>query len=520
MLQRSILLYGPPGSGKSRVGRVLAEALSLPFYDLDREIETRCGRSIPDIFQLEGEPGFREHERGVFAEVLENGMAVIALGGGTLTDAGSYQAAQRQGTVVCLDARLDVLAQRLQTDGNQRPLLAGGLEENLAALLAKRAAHYAQFSPAIDTTLLDPQQATGEIQILLGFFRVDGMGPGYNINILPGGLQHLDQALGSIAVRGPLAMVSDETVGSLYLPMARSQLEKAGYTAGEAVFPAGEASKSIDTVVGLWRRFLELGIERTSSVIALGGGVTTDIAGFAAATYLRGVTWVCAPTSLLGMVDAGLGGKTGIDLPEGKNLAGAFHAPALVWIDPQALESLPLPEVRNGMAEVVKHGAIGDAALFAVCASGLPETQVDWKSLVSRAVGVKAAILRADPYEQGVRAALNLGHTIGHGIEAASHYRLRHGEAVSIGMAAETHLAERLGIADPGLTDTIRDVLVKLGLPVRLPSGLDPKEILAAMLHDKKKRDGMLRFALPVRIGEVQVGVGVEIKEVEFVLQL
>jgi 3-dehydroquinate synthetase len=210
------------------------------------------------------------------------------------------------------------------------------------------------------------------------------------------------------------------------------------------------------------------------------------------------------------MVDAGIGGKTGIDLPEGKNLAGAFHAPALVWIDPLVLATLPEDEIRNGMAEVVKHGVIADPRLFDQVSGGFPAIPEDWERLVSRAVGVKVRIICADPYEAGLRASLNLGHTIGHGVETASHYSLRHGEAVSIGMVQEAHLAERIGLADKGLAEQIADVLTRLGLPVGIPAGLDVDEILQTMTHDKKRSDGKLRFSLPVRIGEVRVGISVE----------
>jgi 3-dehydroquinate synthase len=250
-------------------------------------------------------------------------------------------------------------------------------------------------------------------------------------------------------------------------------------------------------------------------VLALGGGVTGDLAGFAAATYLRGVAWVAAPTSLLGMVDASLGGKTGADLPRGKNLVGAFHPPRLVLADPSTLASLPEAEMRSGLAEVVKAGVIGDEALFRQCAEGWEAVMRSLESVVRHSMAVKVRLIQEDPYEKGRRAALNLGHTIGHAIEAGSGYRLRHGEAVSIGMVTAARLSERLGIAQPGLAGEIADTLQGLHLPVEVPPGMEWDTIARGMQVDKKRLGGSLRFALPERIGRVRVGV--EVTDIELI---
>jgi 3-dehydroquinate synthetase len=217
--------------------------------------------------------------------------------------------------------------------------------------------------------------------------------------------------------------------------------------------------------------------------------------------------WVAVPTSLLGMVDASLGGKTGADLPQGKNLVGAFHAPRLVLADPEVLATLPPAELRSGLAEVVKHGVIADPVLFAQCAAGEAAAAADWASLVSRAMAVKIGVIQADPYEGGRRAALNLGHTVGHGVELASDFRVRHGEAVAIGMVAEARLAARLGLAEAALPQRIAAALRGLGLPVEIPGDLAATAVIAAMRLDKKRRRGTVRFALPRAIGRVEVGV-------------
>jgi 3-dehydroquinate synthase len=282
-----------------------------------------------------------------------------------------------------------------------------------------------------------------------------------------------------------------------------------------AFIPSGEGHKTLQTVNALWEAFLDGGLERSSTVLALGGGVTGDLAGFAAATFLRGVAWVSVPTSLLAMVDASLGGKTGADLPRGKNLVGAFHAPRLVLADPMVLSSLPEAEMRSGLAEVVKAGVIGDEALFRLCAQGWKTVLEALDSVVRRSMAVKIRLIQEDPYEKGQRAALNLGHTIGHALEAGSGYRLRHGEAVSIGMVAAARLSERLGIAQVGLAEEIAAALDGLQLPVAAPSGMDWDTILQGMRVDKKRFSGTLRFALPERIGSVRVGV--EVNDAELI---
>ena len=243
--------------------------------------------------------------------------------------------------------------------------------------------------------------------------------------------------------------------------------------------------------------------------MALGGGVVSDLVGFAAATYLRGVPWVVVPTSLLGMVDASLGGKTGADLPQGKNLVGAFYPPKLVLADSRTLNTLPDDELRSGMAEVVKAGIIGDGTLYVICKSGWETIKANWEEVIRSAMAVKIEVIQDDPFEKGRRAALNLGHTIGHAIEKVSAYRVRHGEAVAIGMVAEARLGEAVGVTEAGFADEIASVLQNLNLPTKLPDYLDRQNLLDVMRVDKKKSAGQVRFALPVRIEEVRIGVSI-----------
>jgi 3-dehydroquinate synthase len=252
---------------------------------------------------------------------------------------------------------------------------------------------------------------------------------------------------------------------------------------------------------------LQAGLERGSPVVALGGGVVGDLAGFAAATFLRGVPWIAVPTTLLAMVDASLGGKTAIDLPQGKNLVGAFHPPRLVLADPGTLATLPRVELRSGMAEVVKAGLIGDAILFQQCGRGWDYIEAHWSEILRRAVAVKIRIIQDDPFESGARAALNLGHTLGHALERASEFGLRHGEAVAIGLVAEARLAERIGLAESGLSESIAGVLKTIGLPVEIPPDFDRRSLLAPLSVDKKRAAGSVRFSLPERVGSVHTGI-------------
>jgi 3-dehydroquinate synthase len=273
------------------------------------------------------------------------------------------------------------------------------------------------------------------------------------------------------------------------------------------VIPAGEEHKTREQWARITDTLLAHGCARDTTIVALGGGVIGDLAGFVAATYMRGVPVLQIPTTLLAMVDASVGGKTAVDTPAGKNTVGAFHAPALVVIDPATLASLPARELRAGLAEVIKHGVIANAAeLDAV--TGLaplllggtaPASAVE--SLIERSVRIKAGVVATDEREHGLRKVLNFGHTIGHGVEAASDYTLLHGEAIAIGMIAEAHLAEQMKIADAGTAAAIERVVKAVGLPSRMPDSISPERVLELMQSDKKRRRGTLEYALPLRVG-------------------
>jgi 3-dehydroquinate synthase len=527
-----IFLYGPSGSGKSTVGKILAQQMGLSFVDLDALIEEQAGMPIPQIMGEQGEPAFRDKESSALQQVVESETSLVALGGGALLREGNRAMAEAAGMVVFLQASVDTLVARLSADYN-RPLLAGGdIRERLTGLLERRKEHYASFPTRFDSNALTPAQIAWQIQIALGHFHIGGMGPAYDAIVEPGGLDRLGALLRERDFGGPVAIVTESNVGPLYAERAAKSLREAGYETTIITFPAGEANKTLESIQQIWSGLLQGGLDRRSTVVALGGGVTGDMAGFAAATFMRGVRWVGVPTSLLAMVDASLGGKTGIDLPQGKNLIGAFHPPSLVLADPDTLASLPEAELRSGLAEVVKHGIIGDPGLFALCAAGYESVKSDPSTgshrpdvpsggqvlagIVRRAMAVKVAVIEADPYERGLRASLNLGHTVGHAVELVSAFKLRHGEAIAIGIVVEARLAERLKLAEAGLSEEIAAALDGLGLPTRIPPEFSREAIIQAMRVDKKKAAGVVKFALPVKIGEVKVGVAVDNLELIF----
>ncbi len=507
-----VLLYGPPGAGKSTVGKELAALLELPFVDLDLDVERAAGRSIPDLM-AEGEDAFRDVEAAVLRRVLARSPSVVALGGGTLLSDMNRRRADESGQVVCLDVDERILRARLDDDDGVRPLL-GERAANLSALLVERREHYDSFAVRVHVAATDGERVPASIarDVLRRIHQLHVHGPGgrpYDVIVRSSALDALGSCMLERHLGGPVAVITDETVAGLYGTRALGSLGRAGFDASLITFPAGEGSKTPGVLSDLWQGMLDAGLDRTSTVVALGGGVTGDVAGFAAATYMRGIDWVVVPTTLLAMVDASIGGKTGVDLPAAKNLAGCFHHPRLVVVDPNTLDTLPQRELNGGMAEVVKHSVIGDPGLLAMVEQGWPAVREQREDVVGRALGVKIAVVEDDPQEQGRRAALNLGHTIGHAVEVASGYRLRHGEAVAIGLVAEATLAESLGLAGTGVARRIGAALENLGLPVAIPEQLSPEAIAQAMTADKKRAGGTIRFTLPVAIGDVRTGIEV-----------
>ncbi|MEO8031380.1 MAG: 3-dehydroquinate synthase [Gemmatimonadota bacterium] len=346
----------------------------------------------------------------------------------------------------------------------------------------------------------------------------------YQVHVEPGLLLSLHSLLVEPLAGRRLALITDDTVAACYdeWTSATTAHRELGARASDAgirlkpklrlTFPPGEQSKTRETWSRLSDQLLAEGFDRHSAIVALGGGVVGDLAGFVAATYLRGLPYAQVPTTLLAMLDASVGGKVAVDTAQGKNLIGAFHPPAIVVADPLTLLTLPEREYRSGLAEAVKHGLIADASYF-----GWIETSVRQigsrelralERLIIRSVEIKAAVVEADEHERGRRAILNAGHTVAHAIEQVSRYTIPHGEAVAIGLVAECRLAEQLGILAGGTADRVTALLARLSLPIALPAPMAVAELLPAMASDKKNRDGHIRLALPAALGTMHPGSG------------
>ena len=337
-----------------------------------------------------------------------------------------------------------------------------------------------------------------------------GQGAPYDVMVGCGVWSRLPELLAGRCPAHQYAVVSDSRVDALYSARIAGLLEAAGLRARTFVFPAGEWNKVRETWGDLCDRMVAAGVGRDAAVVALGGGVVGDLAGFVAATLHRGIPWVLLPTTVLAMIDSSIGGKTGVDLPAGKNLVGAFHQPRFVLADVASLTTLPRNQIAAGCAEAIKHGVVADAAyaddLGRAAAACLARALESLQPAIERSIRIKGEIVAADATEHGRRQVLNFGHTVGHAVEARSGYALLHGEAVAIGMAVEAALAETAGLATPGTRQRILDLLARFDLPTTVPETVASGDLIEAMRADKKVRAGALRFALPAEVGRMAHG--------------
>jgi shikimate kinase/3-dehydroquinate synthase len=516
----NIILTGFMGTGKTTIAQAVAERLGRRWVDMDALIVACAGMSIPDIFRQQGEAAFRQHEQQMCEELSQEHDLVIATGGGALVDPANRERLSRDGLVICLDCEPEALLERLAGDENRPMLWGDDPAARLRELLQARQPSYAQISWHIDTTRRTTDEVVAEVLALYAarptLWDVRTPTGAYPVHLLPGGLARLGALLRQRVSSPSVAVVSDETVWPLHGPRLLEGLRVSSLNPTLVLLPPGERHKNLDSVRLLYDRFIEAGLDRSAAVLALGGGVITDMAGFAASTYLRGVPFAPLPTTLLGMVDAAVGGKVAVDHPRGKNLVGAFVRPLLVLVDPDTLATLPPIEQRAGLAEVLKAGIIGDAELFEAFEPGATPRELRW--LVERALALKIAVVEEDPYEQGRRAVLNLGHTFAHAFELLAHYGLHHGLAVSIGIAAAAHLAELRGHCSAHTRQRILAALHHHDLPTRYDA-YEPAQVLAAMASDKKRQGSRLRFVLPRAIGDVLVDGEVPAEQVILALE-
>jgi shikimate kinase/3-dehydroquinate synthase len=500
-----IALVGLSGTGKSVIGRLLAKRLGRQLCDTDQLIEQAVGRSVPEILRRDGEPRFRELEREAILRACAVAGSVIATGGGALNDPLNRWALRRHGILAWLQAPLDLLVRRIETDGAPRPLLEGDTRGRLGTLAAERAPFYRAADVWIDAALR-PARIVDELAVRVASAASNGrlfdaevprhhpIGPATARIIL--GIDLSSAVYDEILEREPVILADRRAARAL--PQLLAVLP-----AGQRLdLSAGERAKRLRRLEQILERMAERRIERGTRVVAFGGGTLGDLAGLAAAVYARGLPLVQVPTTWLAQVDASIGGKVAVDLSAAKNMVGAFWPPVAVIADLAALRTLSRPRLREGMAEAIKAALIGDAELFALIerrgVAALRDDEEARYAITERAVRVKLAIVDRDPFETGARRHLNLGHTIGHALEVASGYRLAHGAAVAIGLRSAAFLAAKRG-GDPDMPARLDRLLTRLGYRPHL--SLDPARVRAAIGLDKKRERGRQRWILPMAIG-------------------
>lgn len=541
---RSIVLVGMMGCGKTSAGRRLAERLGLPFVDADHEIEAAHQMTISEIFARYGEPYFRDGERRVMARLLASGPNVIATGGGAFMNEQTRARIADGGISVWLNAEFDLLMKRVRRRPTRPLLQTPDPEGTLRRLMDERYPVYAKADVAVEArdahydvvvedvmSALETYLASPDVapQVAPEIVRVDLAQRSYDIVIGDGLIAQAGARISALAPKAACFIVTDENVARAHLPALQKSLDAAGVRHGSIVVPPGEGTKRYEWFERCCEAIIGAKIERGDFVVALGGGVVGDLAGFAAASVRRGVRFVQIPTTLLSQVDSSVGGKTGINSAHGKNLIGAFYQPSLVLADTAALATLPEREFRAGYAEVAKYGLIDAPDFFAwleqnwraVFAGGPARIQA-----IARSCASKAAVVARDETEQGDRALLNLGHTFGHAFERLVNYdgaRLVHGEGVAIGMACAFRFSVQRGFCAGQEAERVAAHLRTVGLPTRIAEipgwSAGPDAILDAMYQDKKVSQGSLTFILARGIGQSFIAKGVDPADVRAFLE-
>lgn len=505
---KNIIFTGFMGTGKTTVGKLLAEKLSREFVDTDQLIEERHGLTIAEIFDQLGESAFRKMEADIARELGQRQGLVISTGGRLMLDPSNVAALSVTGRVFCLVATPQEILSRIERDtDHRRPLLdVANPGEQIVELLQERKKGYQRFLK-MTTDENHPNDIT---ENLLNFlqksqkhFAIDIPSYPHEYIVGNGILPFTRQLAGT---DGMLVVITDTVVGELYS-------QSCGSVDHVITIPEIRQKKTLATVQAVYDQLVDIGFDRSGTIAALGGSVIGDIAGFVAATFMRGVNLVQCPTSMLAMADTSIGGKNSLDLSQGKNLIGSFKQPSLVIADVATLMTLPSEELVSGMAEIIKHGLLADINLFEKVEQGdwpartesLHSSYSEFQTLVAQSIQVKISYVQKDPFDEGVRKQLNMGHTFAHAIEKVSNNTVRHGEAVAMGIAAATDLAMRLGYCDEQLKNRIDSVFSKVGLPNRIPTNLSGESILEAMSRDKKRLAQSNRLVLPVKVGQVFV---------------
>jgi shikimate kinase / 3-dehydroquinate synthase len=507
-MKRPLIVNGFMASGKSSVGKRVAELTGRPFVDLDARVEAAFGAPIPRIFAEHGEAAFRRAEREELLSTLATpgDAPVIAVGGGCLVRRELRLAAIDRAVVVSLQVTADDVVARVGSDAS-RPNLAGDTRARAEELLELRADAYHEAHARLETRGL----STHDVALrALAVWKRDPVGvasgeASYAVDVGSGVAPA--SLLSACEPCTAVLLISDGNVAPLHAAPLERLLQGAGKRLARMDFVPGEQNKTLASVQRALETALAAGLDRKSKLVALGGGVTTDMTGFTAASYMRGISWVALPTTLLSMVDASVGGKTGVDLGEAKNAVGAFWQPSAVLCDVDYLKTEPERGYRSGLAEAVKTAIIGDPELFDLLereVAGIAARDADLLTdIVRRCIRVKARVVSADPREAGLRAVLNLGHTVGHAVEAQAGFeRLTHGEAVSLGMVAALRIGEKLGQTPGELARRTRTLLERLQLPTAIER--EPLAEAAELIgHDKKRAGSQVKFVFARGVGDV-----------------
>ncbi|MER6021290.1 3-dehydroquinate synthase [Streptomyces anulatus] len=522
-----VVLVGPMGVGKSTVGELLAARLGTTYRDTDADVVAAAGKPIAEIFYDEGEEHFRALERRAVEAAVAGHTGVLSLGGGAVLDAATRELLAGR-PVAYLSMDVDEAVRRVGL-GAARPLLAVNPRRQWRELMDARRHLYEEVARTvvatdehtpeevaqaiIDALELPEGQAapgvenTGMTQQGPTRIQVAGSAGSDPYEVLVGHqlLGELPQLIGDRARR--VAVLHPEALAETG-EAVRQDLADQGYEAIAIQLPNAEEAKTVEVAAYCWKALGQTGFTRTDVIVGIGGGATTDVAGFVAATWLRGVRWIAVPTTVLGMVDAAVGGKTGINTAEGKNLVGAFHPPAGVLCDLAALDSLPVNDYVSGMAEIIKAGFIADPVILDLVEADPEGARTPagphTAELIERSIRVKAEVVSSDLKESGLREILNYGHTLAHAIEKNERYKWRHGAAVSIGMVFAAELGRLAGRLDDATADRHRSVLASVGLPLAYRGDQWPK-LLENMKVDKKSRGDLLRFIVLDGIGKPTV---------------
>jgi shikimate kinase/3-dehydroquinate synthase len=510
-MMRPLLLAGFMGTGKSTVGPLAAAKLDVPFVDTDDLVAHEAGASVPELWRREGEAAFRERERAVLEKLLSDGKPrVVALGGGTLLARDVRHAALDRAIVVTLTSEPEEILKRVGDISTRPNLAASDPKKRVADLLDARAEAYAECHASLSTDGVDADEiAEAAVAVLRRDPLVLPLGTrSYPIDVVRDRPEALTDAIARLAP-STLVVVTDAHVRRVRGAELARALSHLALPHLDVTLAHGEEHKTLATVSTIWDAALGAGVDRDALVVAFGGGVTSDLACFAASTLLRGVRCITVPTTLLAMVDASIGGKTGFDHPAGKNLVGTIYQPRAVVVDTAHLSTLPIRELRAGLAEVVKIALATSAPLFerleAEHAALLDPASSALVEIVREAISLKARIVRDDERENGRRAILNLGHTIGHALEAHGGYRKwLHGEAVALGLVRELAIAEKLALTPSDVTARTKRLLASVGLPTEV----SPDEMHGAARFigaDKKRRGSQIALPVVTSLGHADV---------------